>query len=309
MRVVFMGSPAFAIPTLEALATACTVVGVVTQPDRPAGRGSRLQPPPVKITAQELGIPIFQPERLHDSVAIARLAQWAPGLIVVAAFGQLLPPALLDMPPYGCLNLHASLLPRWRGAAPIPAAILAGDPATGITVMRMDEGLDTGPIILQQEEPIQADDTTGTLTERLAQLAAAAILETLPPYIQGALAPQPQPEEGITYCQQLTKKDGRIDWHRPALELARQVRAMDPWPGAFTTWQGQRLKILQAYPLPDWRGPEPPGTVIEVDDKTAVATGDGALQLLAVQQAGRKALDIEAFICGRQDCMGGVLGE
>jgi methionyl-tRNA formyltransferase len=303
-----MGSPDFAVPALEALAGAHRVAGVVTQPDRPAGRGSRLRPPAVKAAAQTHELLIYQPASLRTPEATAHLAAWEPEVIVVAAFGQILPPAVLELPPHGCVNLHASLLPRWRGAAPVPAAILAGDIVTGVTVMRMDEGVDTGPVIAWEEVPIRADDTTGSLTERLATLAAKLILHTLPAYLSGELTPQPQPAEGATYCRPLRKEDGELDWTRPALELDRQVRAMTPWPGAFTTWQGRRLKVLHAIPLPNRRETRPPGTVVALDAGAAVASGGGVLQLVKVQIAGRKALPIEAFLRGQRDFVGSVLG-
>ncbi|HEC33202.1 MAG TPA: methionyl-tRNA formyltransferase [Chloroflexi bacterium] len=308
-RIVFMGSPDFAVPSLQALARAHQVVGVVTQPDRPAGRGSRLRSPPVKVAAQALSLPVYQPESLHTPDTLTCLAAWEPEVVVVAAFGQILPPAVLDLPPYGCINLHASLLPRWRGAAPIAAAILAGDVVTGVTVMRMDAGVDTGPIVARREEPIRPDDTTGTLSDRLARLAADLIVETLFPYLAGELHPQPQPEEGVTVCRPLKKEDGRLDWTRPAEELDRQVRAVTPWPGAFTTWRGQRLKVLRATPLPGWRGVGAPGTVIAWKGGAVVIAGEGALQLLQVQLAGKKALPIGAFLRGQRRFLGARLGE
>lgn len=306
-RVVFMGSPAFAVPALEALAGTYPVIGVVTQPDRPAGRGSRLRPPPVKVTAERLGLPVFQPEKVAAPDALEHLRAWAPDVIIVAAFGQILPPALLSLPPRGCLNLHASLLPRWRGAAPIAAAILAGDTVTGVTLMQMDEGVDTGPILARREEPIRPDDTTGSLTERLARVAAELLMDVLPDYLAGKVRPVPQPEEGVTYCRPLKKADGRLDWTRPAVELERRVRAVTPWPGAFTFWQGQMVKVLRAAPLPDWSGPELPGTVVPLGEGAAVVAGQGALQLLEVQMAGKNPLPIEAFLRGRRNFIGAVL--
>ena len=303
-----MGSPEFAVPSLEALARAYQVVGVVTQPDRPAGRGGRLRPPPVKVAAQALGVPVYQPESLRTAGAVERLAAWEPDVVVVAAFGQILPASVLDLPPYGCLNVHASLLPRWRGAAPIAAAILAGDVVTGVTLMKMDEGMDTGPILAQRAEPIRPDDTTGSLAARLAQKGADLLLEILPLYLSGDLVPRPQPEEGVTYCRPLKKEDGRLDWTRPAVELERRVRAMIPWPGAFTTWEGRLLKILRAAPLADWEGTEPPGTVVPVEGGAAVVAGEGALALLEVQLAGRKPLPIDAFLRGQRTFLGAVLG-
>lgn len=309
MRVVFMGSPEVAVPSLEMLQSRHRVVGVVTQPDRPAGRGSRLRPPPVKVVAREYGLPVVQPEDLRTAEAVERLGAWGPEVIVVVAFGQILPPSVLKLPPHGCLNVHASLLPRWRGAAPVPAAILAGDDTTGVTVMRMDEGLDTGPILAQLEEPIRADDTAGSLLGRLGVLGAELLLQVLPLYEKGHLVPRPQPAEGVTVAPQLRKQDGQLDWTRQAVELDRQVRAMNPWPGAFTTWRGQRLNVLRALPLPDWQGTECPGTVLPMGAGAAVATGRGALQLLEVQRTGRKAMAAEAFLCGQQDCVGSLLGQ
>lgn len=306
-RVVFMGSPAFAVPALEALAGAYAVVGVVTQPDRPAGRGSRLRPPAVKVAAERLGLPVFQPEKISAPDALGQLRAWKPDLIVVAAFGQILPPAVLNLPPYGCLNLHASLLPRWRGASPIAAAILAGDPVTGVTVMVMDEGVDTGPILAQREEPILPDDTTGSLTERLARLAADLLMETLSLYLTGAIQPRPQPEEGVTYCRPLKKADGRLDWTRPAEELERQVRAVQPWPGAYTFWEDRLLKVLRAAVIPEDRAGELPGRVVSVGDGAAVVTGRGLLRLLEVQLAGRNPLPIDAFLRGQRGFVGSVL--
>jgi methionyl-tRNA formyltransferase len=303
-----MGSPRFSVPTLDALVDVYQVVGVVTQPDRPAGRGSRLRPPAVKIAAEAHALPVFQPESLDTPEALAQLEAWEPDVIVVVAFGQLLPPPILDLPPHGCLNVHASLLPRWRGPAPVTAALMAGDGVTGVTVMRMDEGLDTGPIIAQREEPIRPQDTAKTLTRRLAQMGADLLVDTLPAYLAGELEPRPQAEEEATYSRLLTKEDGRLDWSRPAVELDRQIRAVTPWPGAFTTCQGRRLKILRAEPLPDWQAEGPPGTVVCLDDGAAVITGEGALKLLEVQLAGRKALPIEPFLCGQRDFIGADLG-
>jgi len=307
-----MGTPEFAVPTLEALISAQSVhlVGVVVQPDRPAGRGQRLVLPPVKRAAQAHGVPSFQPSSLGTPEAVARLATWEPDVIVVAAFGQILKQDVLDLPVHGCLNVHASLLPRWRGAAPIPAAILAGDEVTGVTIMRMDAGLDTGPILAQREEPIRPGDTWATLEARLAQLGAELLVSTLPVYLAGDLLPRPQPEQGVTYAGQLRKEDGLLDWSRPAIELERQVRAFQPWPGAFTTLRGQRLKVVRAVPLAGWRGDAPPGTVVALDDggAIAVATGEGALYLEEVQLAGRRSMDIAAFLCGQPDCVGSRLG-
>jgi methionyl-tRNA formyltransferase len=306
--IVFMGTPEFAVPTLEALAEAQQVVGVVTQPDRPAGRGRELRLSPVKQAALARDLPLFQPQTLRTPEALKQLEDWKPDVIVVAAFGQILRQNVLDLPPYGCLNVHASLLPRWRGAAPIARAILEGDTETGVTIMKMDAGLDTGPILAQREEPIHPNDTAGTLSERLARLGADLLIETLPAYLSGNLVPQPQPQKGATCAAQLRKEDGLLDWSHPAVELDRQARAFTPWPGAFTTLRGQRLKVLKATPLPDWQGDGPPGTIVALADGCAVTTGRGALRLEQVQLAGKRPMDIEAFLCGQRECIGVCLG-
>lgn len=306
-RVVFMGTPEFAVPTLAALAGQYDVVGVVTQPDRPAGRGRKLAASPVKEAALARGLPLLQPRMLHTSEAFEQLAAWHPEMIVVAAFGQLLRPEVLDLPPHGCLNIHGSLLPRYRGAAPIPAAILAGDEVTGVTIMRMDEGLDTGPILSQAELPIALDDTTGLLTSRLADLGAGLLLETLPRWLSGQIAPQIQDETLATYCRALTKDDGQMDWRRSASYLDRQIRANDPWPGAYTWWQGQRLKVLRARPRPGWRGGGQPGKVVKTEAGICVVTGEGLLELVDVQPAGKHPMPALAFARGQRDLVGGCL--
>jgi len=306
-RIVFMGTPEFAVPALEALADAHQVVGVVTQPDRPAGRGRRLTPSPVKQVALERGLSLSQPHSLRTPEAVAQLSAWKPDVFVVAAFGQILPQDVLGLPPHGCLNVHGSLLPHWRGAAPVAAAILAGDEVTGVTIMQMDAGLDTGPVLAQREETILPDDTQATLEERLAYLGAELLVETLSAYLAGNLLPRPQPEEGATYAGQLRKEDGLLDWSRPAVELDRQVRAFTPWPGAFTTWRGQRLKVLRVVPLPEWHGDAPPGTVIVLADGVVVATGEGALRLEEVQLAGKRPMDIAPFLRGQRDFAGSAL--
>lgn len=295
-RVVFMGSPEFALPTLRALAAHYPVVGVVTQPDRPAGRGKRLTPPPVKVLAQELGLPLMQPRRLRDPEAMARLREWAPDLIVVTAYGQILRPEVLQLPRYGCLNVHASLLPRWRGASPIQHAILAGDAETGVTIMLMDEGLDTGPILRQRATPVGPEETAGQLSARLAEMGADLLIETLPDYLAGALQPQPQDDSRATYAPLLKKEDGRLDFTRPAAYLARQVRAFDPWPGTFTNWEGQILKVKRAYAV---AAPSPgPGVRLVHEGLPAVGTGEGVLVLVEVQPAGKRAMSGADFLRG-----------
>lgn len=299
-RVVFMGSPEFALPTLQALADHYHLVGVVTQPDRPAGRGRTLTPPPVKELAQSLGIEVIQPRRLREAEAMEKLNAWRPDLIVVAAFGQILRQEVLDLPPHGCINVHASLLPRWRGAAPIQAAILSGDRETGVTIMRMDAGIDTGPLLGQMAEPILPDDTALTLSERLARLGAELLIRVLPEYLSGKRQPVAQDESLATYAPMLKKEDGKLDFSNPAELLARQVRAYHPWPGAHLEWQGQPLKILRAHPVPYPPGPRPAetGALTRCNGLPAVAAGGGLLLLDEVQPAGKRPMSGEVFLNG-----------
>jgi methionyl-tRNA formyltransferase len=306
-RVVFMGAPKFAVPVLEVLSRVYHVVGVVTQPDRRVGRGRHPAQGAVKRAALDLGLELYQPLCMATAQSVARLASWTPDVVVVAAIGFMLPQEVLDVPPHGCINVHASLLPRWRGAAPIAAAILNGDAVTGVTIMQMDAGLDTGAILAQREEPILADDTRATLSARLSRLGADLLIETLAAYLAGELVPRPQPEEGITYAETLRKADGLLDWSRPADDLGRCVRAYSPWPGTFTTWRGQRLKVLRATPAAGWQGDAPPGTVVTVADGVAVATGEGALRLEMVQLAGKRPVNGAAFVRGQRNFVGSQL--
>jgi methionyl-tRNA formyltransferase len=296
--LVFIGSPAFSVPVLNALVRDYRVVGVVTQPDRPAGRGRGLSAPPVKRAAQALSLPLIQPEKIRASEAMAELRAWEPDLIIVASFGQILRPELLELPRYGCLNVHASLLPRWRGAAPVQAALLAGDTQTGITIMKMDAGVDTGPLLRQRSLPITVEDTTGTLLEKLAGLGGDLLLETLPDYLSGKTLPRPQPGEGVTYAPPLRKEDGRLDFTRPSAELARCVRAFQPWPGAWMPWRNGVLKILR---VSTHAAQVPPGQRIVDQGFPAVGTEDGLLIFKEVQPAGRKAMSGKAFLAGVRD--------
>ena len=300
LRLAFMGSPAFSVPALQALHNAGhDIVAAYAQPPRPAGRGQSLRPCPVHITADALGIPVRTPARLRaNTEEHAFFAALDLDAAVVAAYGLILPPAMLGAPARGCLNIHASLLPRWRGAGPIQAAILAGDTQSGITIMQMDEGLDTGPMLLQGTTPISPHTTAATLHDALSTLGAALILRTLaerPP-------PHPQPE-GVTYAPKLTRDSGRLDWTRPAPELDRTVRALVPWPGAWTTIGDETLKILEATSAP---GAGAPGTVL--DDALLVACGQGALRLRRVQRPGRPPMDAAAMLNGRPVPPGTLLG-
>lgn len=308
-RVMFMGTPEFALPALERLVEQVSVVGVVTQPDRPAGRGRRLVMPPVKEMALAEGIPVIQPARLRNVEAIEHIRSWAPDVAVVAAYGQIIPLSILEVPPYGVLNVHASLLPRWRGASPIQGALLSGDPVTGVTIMKLDEGVDTGPILAKRETPIDPEETAGELESRLARLGADLLMDVLPAYLAGRLQPQPQPEEGVTVTRLIRKSQARIDWSRSAEALHNHIRAFSPEPGAFTFWDGTRVKILRSRVVFPNKAPEgDPGTVFLWEDLPAVITGSGCLALIQLQMAGKRPMDGDAFVRGRRDFVGAVLG-
>ncbi|NLW73228.1 MAG: methionyl-tRNA formyltransferase [Chloroflexi bacterium] len=296
-RIVFMGSPDFALPTLEALSDAYDVVGVVTQPDRPAGRGRQPQACAVKQMADLLSLPSYQPESLRSAEAAARLSAWKPDLIVVAAFGQILPKAVLSLPTKGVVNVHASLLPRWRGAAPIQAAIAAGDDRTGITIMQVDAGLDTGPILAQREVSIRSETQAGELSDQLAYLGAKTLLEVLPSYLSGMLAALPQKNEHATYAPKLNKADGKLDFEKSALELKRLVNAFNPWPGGWFEFEGRRVKVLEAHVHDTFRS-EPEERFV-VNGMPAVGTKEGLLVLDMLQPEGKKPMEGEAFLNGQ----------
>ncbi len=302
-----MGTPAFACPILEALlARADPVVGVVCQPDRPRGRGLGVSAPEVKRLAEANRLPVLQPERLRDAAFQGALRALAPDLVVVAAYGKILPRAVLDLPPRGCINVHASLLPRHRGAAPIAWSILAGDAVTGVTIMAMTEEMDAGDILLQRETPIAPDDTGGTLGERLARLGAEAIGEAIDGLQAGTLRPVPQPAAGVTFAPRIERQHRRLDWRRPAVELERQVRALAPSPSAFTTLEGKLLKVHRAALA---AGTARPGEVVAAGpDGIVVAAGTGALRLLEVQLEGRRRLSVAEFLAGRRLAPGTCLG-
>ena len=290
-----MGSPDFALPGLRALSQDYELVGVVTQPDRASGRGRGIKMPTVKTLALELGIPIMQPEKLRAPEAMQQLLAWNPALIVVAAFGQILKKDVLELPRFGCLNVHASLLPRWRGAAPINAAILHGDEETGVTIMQMDVGLDTGPMLAKRSLRLSADDTAGSVTEALSHLGADLLIETLPKYLSGKITPQPQPAEGATYAPMLKKEEGHLDFTRDVNELERQVRAFNPWPGAFMDYEGGLLKIHRAHVE---EGVALAGERLVYHDQPAVGARDGLLILDEVQPAGKKTMSGKSFLAG-----------
>ena len=309
LKVVFMGTPAFAIPALDALSDAsCDIVGVYTQPDRRSGRGRRITAPPVKQAALERGLPVFQPASLRrDAEARAHIASLRPDVIVVMAYGLFLPADTLTVPPLGALNIHPSLLPRHRGPSPVATAILEGDATTGVTLMQLDEGMDSGPIIAQRETPIGAHETAEDLTARLFHMGAELLADTLPLWRAGEIAPTPQVESHATITSLLKREDGAIDWTHPANYIARHVRAYHPWPGSFTRWNGKQLKIHQASAL-EHDSDAAPGTVVALPQGVGVSTDDGILLLRRVQIEGRQAADITDFARGYRDFTGSLLG-
>ena len=321
VRTVFMGTPDFALPSLTILhdladRNGWQVVGVVTQPDRRAGRGKKLVAGPVKQFALEQSLPVMQPQSFRQTVApptaeqpdpLSWLRMLAPDLIVVAAFGQILPPSVLEIPTCGCLNVHASLLPAYRGASPITAALLDGLTETGVTIMLMDAGMDTGPVLTQARLPLLADDTTDSLSHRLAALGAELLAETIPNWLTGTAAPVAQadlPGEP-SVCPLVKKQDGRIDWTMPAAHVERMIRAYTPWPAAFTTWKGQNFKLWQGSVI---RGQAAPGLVSEVTGLVTVGTSDGLLALHEVQPAGKRRMAAAQFLNGAPDFIGSRLG-
>lgn len=305
-----MGSPEFAVPSLEHLIlNKYQVVAVYTQPDRPAGRGRVLVSPPVKEAALRCGLPVVQPTSLKSAEAVTQLADFQPDVIVVAAFGQILPQSVLDIPGYGCINIHPSLLPKFRGASPVAAAILSGDEFTGVSIMLLDAGMDTGPVLARAMVPVSPQDNTGSLTDRLSLLAAHLLQEVLVGWRRREIAPQPQNEAEATYSTQITKEEGEIDWHLSAVDIWRRVRAFNPWPGCYTKWRGRQLKIIEAEPLPG-ESATGVGQVVALSGCKAVpgvGTGDGVLGLLQVQLEGKRAMSAAEFLRGQRDFIGAVL--
>ena len=295
MRILFMGTAELACPSLEAVSRLHQheVVGAITQPDRPKGRDPRPAPPPVKIVAQRLNIPIHQPEKVREPVALDAIRAAQPDLIVIVAYGQILPKAILDIPPHGCVNVHTSLLPRWRGAAPIQYAILHGDRETGVSTMFINERMDAGDVILQRSEPIRPDDTAATLQDRLGALGGALLVETVALITGGQPPRRPQDESQATYAKKLSKDDGRIDWNKSAVEIERQVRAFNPRPSAFTILDDTMLKLWKVETLD--RDDLAPGVLLD----GCIGTGQGALRLVELQPAGGKRMNFEAFRRGR----------
>lgn len=309
LRVVFMGTPEFAVPLLEKLVQEhCSVVAVYTRPDKAEGRGRTVKMPPVKTAALGLGLPVVQPESLKERAAVEQLADFQPDVLVVAAFGQILPQAVLDIPGYGCLNIHPSLLPRYRGAAPVAAAILAGDEITGVTIMLMDSGLDTGPIIAQEKMAISSQDTTGTLSAKLSHMAAQMLPAVLLRWTAGEITPQPQNEAEATCCTAIKKEDGEINWQLPSVDIWRRVRAFQPWPGAYTIWGGKRLEIIEASAL-GGGGEHEVGEVVPGQGEAAfgVSTGEGILGVIRLQLQGKRAMPAADFLRGQRQLIGAAL--
>lgn len=311
MRIVFMGAPEFGVPALEWLIfSEHELVAVYTQPDKPAGRGRALGFPAVKRVALEHGLKVMQPTSFKEPAALDPLAQLRPDVIVVAGLGKILPKEVLAIPPFGCINLHPSLLPRHRGPSPVQGAILAGDEQTGVTMMLMEEGVDSGPILSQRQIAIEPQDTTESLTRKLAQIGAQLLEETLPLWLCGSITPEPQQHETATYTRLLSKGEGEVNWHLSALEIWRRVRAFYPWPGCYTRWQGKMLKILEAIPLPGG-GDLEPGRVRALDPKEGASlgmeTGEGLLGLVRVQLEGGRAMSAEDFLHGQRKLVGAIL--
>ena len=301
-----MGAPDFAVPTLRALAdSGAQIVGVYTQPDRPSGRGRRASRTPVKILAESLGLPVFQPLTLSSVQARSDLEALRPDAIIIAAYGLILPAWALELPTRGTLNVHPSLLPRHRGPSPVANAILEGDDETGVTVMLVEPEVDSGPILRAEKVLIGARDTTGRLTERLSTIGARLLVETLRDWTAGLITPIPQDHARATFSRKATKTDGRIDWTLPAEVIDRRIRASHPWPGSFTFWSGCRLKIIDALPAGDQVGQ--PGLVSRDLDAVVVQTGRGRLALEKVQPEGRHPMDIQAFLAGHPEFLGTML--
>ncbi len=323
LRIIYMGTPTFAVPALETLIIGSKpglvlqegyeIVTVITRPDKPAGRGKEIVYSPVKQLARSQGIPVWQPGSLKRPENIEALAAYKADLYIVAAFGQILPQAVLDFPRYGTLNIHASLLPKYRGVSPISEAILQGDTETGVTIMLIDAGVDTGPTLLQRTLPISEDDTTGSLTIKLAALGASALLEALPLWVQGKITPQPQDEQLASYTRILHKEDGKIDWNRPADVLARTVRAFTPWPSAYTNWGDKLLKIISAYAVQSDTGLKAKVGTVSLRKENGrqtltVATGNGLLIVDKLQLEGKKVMSADEFLRGYSQIVGEVLG-
>ena len=310
MRIIFMGTPDFSVGTLEALVEAGhEVVLAVTQPDKPKGRGKEMQFTPVKECALRHGIPVFQPKKVRDPECVEELKKYQADVCVVIAFGQILPKEILEMTPYGCINVHASLLPSYRGAAPIQWAVIRGEKISGVTTMQMDEGLDTGDMLEKTEIILDEKETGGSLHDKLAEAGAKLCVHTLDKLVQGDLTPQKQGESPTEYARMLDKKLGDINWEQSAVEIERLIRGLNPWPSAYTDWNGKTMKIWKADAVPGDNTEKAPGTITDVTkDDFAVQTGDGQLRVRALQIPGKKRMEADAFLRGYQVKVGEHLG-
>ena len=311
MKIVFMGTPDFAVPALKALAESAKheVSLVVTQPDRPRGRSGKPAPSDVKLCAEQYGIPVFQPEKVREEAAVERLRRENADIFVVAAFGQLLPKTILEMPRFGCINIHGSLLPAYRGAAPVQWAVLDGQKEAGDTIMQMNEGLDTGDILMQESIPLSANETAGSLYDKLSSMGGPLLLKALDAIEAGTVTPVPQGDSGTHYAKMLRKEMGNIDWTKSAEEIGRLVRGLNPWPSAYTDWNGKTMKIWEADAVPGENTEKAPGTITDVTkDDFAVQTGDGQLRVRALQIPGKKRMEADAFLRGYQVKVGEHLG-
>ncbi|MCY3782100.1 MAG: methionyl-tRNA formyltransferase [Chloroflexi bacterium] len=305
-KIVFMGTPEFALPSLKGLMSRYELAAVVTQPDRPAGRRRQLRQSPVKQLALAAGIPVFQPARLRRPAAVETLRRFDADVFVVVAFGQILPQSVLDLPRFGTINVHASLLPRWRGAAPIQAAIRAGDAESGVTIMLLDAGLDTGPLLARQAIELSNDETGSSLHDKLSQMGAELLLRTLPKHLSGERAPRAQDDSQATVAPQISKLEGEIDWAEPAEAIDRHVRAFTPWPGTYTVWKGEELKIVAGRA---GGGMAAPGRVVETGGTVAIGTGAGLYLPSELQLPGKKRLNVTDFVNGHRDFVGAQLGD
>ena len=298
-RILFMGTPSFALPTLALLHSSnYSIIGVVTQPDRPAGRGQKEVPPPIKLLAQSLGLPVFQPQKVRDKSFLDMFIQLNPEIVVVAAFGQILPKAIIDFPKYGCLNIHPSLLPKYRGAAPLNWSIIRGETKTGVTIMLMDEGMDSGDILLQQETPLGATETYGGLHDRLALMGAGLLMTSIEQVIEGTARRHQQDSSAVTFAPRLTKETGRLNWQQSCTDIAKLIRGLCPTPTAYTFLEGQALKIFAAEPK-SGKPEEIPGTIgADTSQGLSVAAGDGYVMVKEVQLAGKKRMMVIGFLRG-----------
>jgi methionyl-tRNA formyltransferase len=308
LRVVFMGSPEFAVPCQDALLSTEEVVAVVTQPDKPVGRGLAVQPPPVKLRAQAAGVPVMQPASVRKPPFLDELRALAPDVCVVVAYGKILPPEVLAVPKHGCLNVHASLLPKYRGAAPVQRAIIDGEPATGVTIMRIVKELDAGPMLASVRRPIGRAETSEEVERDLARLGAQLLVSTVDALADGAVTETPQDDAASTYAQRLTKEDGRIEWARPAVRIHNLIRGLHPWPHAYTRRGSERLIIRRAEPSPVSED-VPPGTVLRASgDDLWVATGEGTLRVIELQAEGKRAMPVREFLAGHHLVLGERFG-